>query len=106
LFPDVLIEVARESRAQSTYRWGPKATRCVIDFLADGERALPTALASMVSKYLRELSMLAFNGYWRRHLPELKPTAGYPGDSRRFKAEITPLQQSLGIDDRLLWRSR
>jgi hypothetical protein len=106
LFPDVLIEVAHESRGASTYRWGPKPTRCVIDFLAGGERAMPTALASMVSKYLRELSMLAFNDYWRRHLPELRPTAGYPSDSHRFRAEISVLQQSLGIEDRLLWRQR
>ncbi len=106
LFPDVLIEVAHESRGASTYRWGPKPTRCVIDFLAGGERALPTALASMVSKYLRELSMMAFNGYWRRHLPELRPTAGYPSDSHRFRTEIATVQQSLGIEDRVLWRDR
>jgi hypothetical protein len=74
--------------------------------MAGGERALPTALASMVSKYLRELSMHAFNAYWRRHLPDLRPTAGYPGDSRRFKTEIAGVQQELGIEDHLLWRER
>jgi ribonuclease HII len=106
LFPEVLVEVARESREVSTYRWGPPEVRCQAEFLAGGESALETALASMVSKYLRELSMWAFNDFWRRHLPELRPTAGYPGDSRRFKTEIAALQQSLGIEDRLLWRER
>ena len=106
LYPDVLIEVGRESREVSTYRWGAKPARCEIHFMAGGESALPTALASMVSKYLRELSMHAFNGYWRRHLPELRPTAGYPGDARRFKSEIAAVQQSLGIEDRVLWRER
>lgn len=106
LFPDVLIEVRGESRALSTYRWGPKETRCQVDFQAGGEEALPTALASMVSKYLRELSMRAFNDFWRGHLPQLRPTAGYPGDSRRFKNDIAAVQQSLGIEDRLLWRER
>ena len=43
---------------------------------------------------------------WTDRLPELRPTAGYPGDSRRFKAEIEPLQRELAIDDRALWRSR
>lgn len=106
LFPDVLIEVACESREASIYRWGPKEARCEAQFRAGGESALPTALASMVSKYLRELSMHAFNAYWRRYLPELRPTAGYPGDARRFKQEIAQVQQSLGIEDRLLWRER
>src|SRR5436309_2731151 len=34
------------------------------------------ALASMISKYLREVLMGEFNGFWRQHLPDLKPTAG------------------------------
>jgi ribonuclease HII len=106
LFPDVLIEVRGESRQVSTYRWGPKDARCQVEFRAGGEEALPTALASMVSKYLRELSMRAFNDFWRGHLPQLRATAGYPGDSRRFKQEIAAVQQSLGIEDRLLWRDR
>jgi ribonuclease HII len=106
LYPDVLIEVCGESRAVSTYRWGDKTARREVQFMAGGEAAMPTALASMVSKYLRELAMHAFNTYWLRHLPELKPTAGYPGDSRRFKLQIAQMQQSLGIEDRLLWRDR
>ena len=32
----------------------------------------------MASKYLRELAMRPFNEFWSRHVPELKPTAGYP----------------------------
>ncbi len=106
LFPDVLIEVRRESREVSTYRWGTSPARREIVFMAGGESALPTALASMVSKYVREVSMHCFNAYWRRHLPELRPTAGYPGDSRRFKSEIAAMQQSLGIADAVLWRDR
>ena len=36
----------------------------------------------------------------------LKPTAGYFGDSRRFKKEIDAVQKELGIEDRVLWRCR
>ena len=75
-------------------------------FQAKGESHLPTALASMASKYLRELAMQAFNGFWSEHVPDLRPTAGYPVDALRFKADIAAAQQALGISDRILWRSR
>ena len=75
-------------------------------FQVNGERFMPTALASMTAKYLRELSMRAFNDFWRAHIPDLKPTAGYYRDAWRFKKEIATKQQELGIDDRLIWRSR
>lgn len=105
-FPDVLIEVARESQAESIYRFGPTATRTEFRFRVGAEAVLHAALASMTSKYLRELCMMAFNDFWRRHVPDLRPTAGYPGDSRRFKSDIEVRQTELGIDDRILWRSR
>jgi len=105
-FPDRLVEVHRESAAESVYRWGPAQQRVEIRFCAGGEAFLPTALASMTAKYLRELSMRAFNDYWRRLMPELTPTAGYPVDAKRFKRQIDAVQTSLGIDDAVLWRSR
>ncbi len=106
MFPEYLVEVHRESAAESIYRWGPPRRRVEIRFVVKGERFLPAALASMTSKYLRELAMQAFNHYWRRHLPDLKPTAGYPTDARRFKADIHDTQQRLGIEDWILWRNR
>jgi hypothetical protein len=106
VFPDTWVEVCQESRNQSVYRWGAPARRVEARFTARGERFLPAALASMTSKYLRELAMRAFNAFWHQHLPGLQPTAGYPVDARRFRAEIGPIQQQLGIPDALLWRNR
>jgi hypothetical protein len=106
IFPEFLVEVRRESRDVSTYRWGPRAARVEFQFHAQGERMLPAALASMVSKYLRELAMRAFNAYWIREIPGLHPTAGYPVDARRFKNAIHDRQMALGIPDAELWRSR
>jgi hypothetical protein len=100
------VEIHGESRAQSVYRFGPQGRRVEICFRAGGEAILATALASMCSKYLRELAMRPFNHFWCRQVPKLRPTAGYPGDSRRFKAAITAAQAGLGIDDRTLWRER
>ena len=105
-FPDNLIEVVRESRTVSTYCWGPSSRRIKIQFKAKGESFLPTALASMVAKYLRELAMLAFNKFWCGHNPEIRPTAGYPLDAKRFRAEIETTRQRLEIQPQKLWRNR
>lgn len=105
-FPDYLVEIRGEGRSQSVYRWGPPQRRVEARFVARGETLLPSALASMVSKYLRELAMMAFNQFWRKHVPDLRPTAGYPADARRFKADIAACQTRLQIADRMLWRNR
>lgn len=105
-FPEYLVEVRRESRAQSVYRWGPPEQRTEIRFTAKGDSFLPAALASMAAKYLRELAMQAFNAYWAERLPALRPTAGYPADARRFKEEIAQVQAAEKISDATLWRNR
>ena len=105
-FPDQFIEIRGESRARSVYRFGPQERRVEIRFQTKGESHLPTALASMASKYLRELAMRALNDFWCRRVEGLRPTAGYPQDAKRFKAEIAAAQAELGIDDRVLWRMR
>jgi len=78
-----------------------------VTFTTKGDAlSLPVALASMLSKYVRELHMGLFNEFWREHLADLKPTAGYAVDARRFLREIAPLRRRLEIDDRRLVRQR
>ncbi|MEX0938348.1 MAG: hypothetical protein WDZ59_10860 [Pirellulales bacterium] len=105
-FPDTLVEVRKESRPVSIYRWGPQDCRVEVRFCAGGESFMPAALASMTSKYLRELAMQALNDFWCRELPTLRRTAGYPTDSYRFKRDIADCQRNLKIDDGILWRVR
>ena len=105
-FPDVLVENHGEGRQQSVYCFGPSPRRVRFCFQAKGESHLPTALASMASKYLRELAMHAFCGYWAQHVPGLRPTAGYPADAPRFKRDIESAQKVLGVEDRILWRKK
>jgi len=105
-FPDVLIEVRGEGRERSVYRFGPDDRRVEIRFQMKADSHLPAALASMASKYLRELAMRALNDFWRRSVDGLRPTAGYPQDAKRFKAQIAAVQAELGIEDRFLWRAR
>lgn len=103
-FPDALVEICGEGRDESVYRFGPAQRRVEIRFRAKGERCLAAALASMASKYLRELAMRAVNAFWCKRVPGLAPTAGYPADARRFKQAIARAQAELGIEDRLVWR--
>lgn len=105
-FPEWLVEVHGEARERSLYRFGPADRRLEFCFRTKAESCLPAALASMASKYLRELAMRAFNEYWRERVPDLQPTAGYPEDAKRFRTEIAKMQAKLRIDDRVLWRMR
>lgn len=99
---DRLVFRREESRNRSRYRVG-NADIC---FQMRGEAHLPVALASMVSKYVRELWMRLFNRFWQEHVPGLRATQGYPLDARRFKADIADAQARLGIADDVLWRER
>jgi hypothetical protein len=96
------IRSTGESRLGSRYAIGPVR----VWFEARAEQHFPVALASMVSKYLRELSMELFNAFWQARLPGLTSTAGYPVDARRFRKQIAETQLSLGISDDVLWRDR
>ncbi len=105
-FGDRLVRVYQEGRAESRYDVGTPDRPIQLCFRARGEAFLPSALASMAAKYLRELSMAAFNSFWQHHVPNLKPTAGYPVDARRFRAQIAAVQSKLSISERQLWRTR
>jgi hypothetical protein len=105
-FPEWLVEVRGEGTQRSVYRFGPPERRIEACFRTKAESCLPAALASMASKYLRELAMRALNDYWRRRVPGLRPTAGYPQDAKRFRLDIAETQVKLNINDRVLWRMR
>lgn len=105
-FPEHWVRSVHESRTVSRYEWGADDERIDVVFRTKGEEFLPTALASMTAKYLRELSMRAFNEFWCARVPNLRPTAGYYGDSSRFRREVTAMQGELGIEDRVMWRER
>ena len=105
-FPDYVIEIRGEGRDRSQYQFGPPDRRVEFRFEAQAECYVPTALASMASKYLRELAMRAWNDFWCARIDGLEPTAGYPPDGRRFKEAIAAAQEELGIDDCVIWRTK
>ncbi len=106
VWPESWINVLHEGRAESAYRLNIAGGDAEFRFVVGGESHLPSALASMTAKYLRELAMRAFNAFWKQHVPNLRPTAGYPVDARRFKDDIAAAQQKLNIADDILWRCR
>ncbi|MEZ5940914.1 MAG: hypothetical protein R3C18_05955 [Planctomycetaceae bacterium] len=106
-----LLTTAYGGHSLDTLEEGLELSRYTLDgnevrFQVGGEAHLPVAAASIISKYVRELSMEAFNRFWKRHLPELKPTKGYPNDAKRFREETAETRKSLDIADSDFWRAR
>jgi len=101
------FKVLGETETLSAYRLSDGFRTVELRFIVSAEQAqLPVALASMLSKYLRELFMELFNRFWAGHVPDLVPTAGYYADGRRFYADIAPAVRRLGVAESLLYRCR
>jgi hypothetical protein len=106
-FPDALVLAAEEGSRRSTYRVCDPSQPVEITFEPRADyNHFAVALASMVSKYLRELLMLEFNSFWASKVPGIEPTAGYPGDSRRFWDAIRAAAMQLGLAEDALWRRK
>ena len=103
---DQTVCIGAETKQCSDYSFSEHQRDVVVRFQAGGESNMPTALASMVSKYVREVFMKAWNQFWIDQIPDLKPTKGYPVDAKRFKLEINELQTRLKIADIDIWRQK
>ncbi|MCR9199862.1 MAG: hypothetical protein NXI04_14600 [Planctomycetaceae bacterium] len=101
-FDGALVFRGTESGPRSEYRLG----NMEFCFRTKAEELLPVAVSSMVAKYTREVVMQQFNAFWQSHVPELKPTKGYPVDAARFWEDIADVCQKLGVDKTDIWRCR
>jgi ribonuclease HII len=102
-----MIAAGDESAEHSTYSVVGLQRECRFTFEPRADsRHFCVAAASMISKYLREMLMHEFNRFWRSHVPDLKPTAGYPGDAARFLEDIKPAMHRMGIAESALWRRK
>lgn len=103
-FPGESVAVEMETPALSRYRVGSRIT---ISFQVEGDQhSFPVALASMLSKYWRELLMGQFNVWFAKEQPGVTPTAGYPLDATRFWSEVEPTRQRLDLLNDDWWRER
>ncbi len=106
-FPDGFVWAEEEGPQRSIYRVVGLDRAVRIMFMPKADVLhFTVALASMISKYVRELLMREFNRFWQTHVPGLKATAGYPLDAGRYFDAIRPAMAKLGIAERLVWRSR
>ena len=104
-WPDDKIQILGVTPRISRYRIESPKGLLTISFEAESELAhLPVALASMTAKLVRELQMARLNRFFAARLPELKPTAGYVQDGRRFMQEIDHLVESMALDQSRLVR--
>ena len=67
---------------------------------------LSVAWASVAAKLTRELFMCCFNDWFAARCPDLRPTAGYYQDGKRFLDDVGPFLRRAAIDRRLLVRER
>lgn len=106
-FPEAWIDRGPERPESSRYtiRYGPRRMELTLVPKADRTDGL-VALASIVSKAVRELWMDGFNGYWCARVPGLRPTAGYPVDARRFRRAIEAAAAAEGCDPSRWWRTK
>ena len=106
-YPGASLKILDEQDQYSGYRLSVDGRALEVHFMVDGEdRHLPVALASMTSKYVRELFMRLENEYWAAHMPGLRPTAGYYSDGKRFLADIAEATTRLNTPMELLVRQR
>ncbi len=106
-FEGAHIKILQESPDRSVYHLRDGDRQAEIRFCTNAERqSLPVALASMTSKYIRELFMELLNNWWAQRVENLKPTAGYYVDGRRFIKDIRPVARQENIDENLLIRCR
>lgn len=97
-WPEAHIAILDEDERVSRYRLDLPAGRMTITFVTEAEQVhLPVALASMTAKYVRELLMIRLNRYFCAQMPELKPTAGYYKDGRRFIEDVETLITRLNV---------
>lgn len=106
-FPDAWTVPLEEGMENSVYEVQGLDRPVRISFRPRADAGhFEVALASMISKYVREALMAEFNAFWKEHIPDLEPTAGYPGDSERFFKAIRPALTRLNIAEEIVWRKR
>jgi len=88
-FPEASIETMVESARASRYVVSEGERRLTAHFEVSGDsRHLPTALASMTAKLVRETAMARFNEHWMRECPEIGWTAGYGRHALDWLAQL------------------
>ena len=107
MFPDMELKIIRESQTISSYEMTNGGKQMRLHFVVGADmNYLPVSIASMVSKYLRELLIGSMNRYFINFHPDLRPTAGYWKDGLRFIEDLKTHLPQVQIDANQLIRCR
>jgi len=106
MFPEAALSVIRQDETISSYELTDNGKIMRIHFCVKADtKYLPVCLASMASKYLREVLMESQNRFFCKMCRGLKPTAGYWQDGQRFIQDLQRLAPDLSIDPKKLIRT-
>ena len=107
MFPDMELKILKEGPASSSYELKDNGRQMRLHFVVGADqRFFPVSLASMVSKYLRELLVDNMNRYFTGFNPDLRPTAGYWKDGLRFIEDLKKNVPHVTFDSNQLIRCR
>ena len=106
-FEGMSLRIISEDTNSSSYELFDGKRYIYISFSVGADDAyMPVALASMVSKYLREMLMGCINSYFMSLVPAIRPTAGYWKDGQRFIKQLKENLTEADFDSDKLIRSR
>ncbi len=107
MFPDMQLKILKETPAVSSYELLRDGKQMRLHFAVGADdRFLPVALASMLSKFLRQLLIENINRYFTGFHTGLKPTAGYWKDGLRFIEDLKQNVPHVAYDSNQLIRCR
>ena len=107
MFPDMQLKILKETPAASSYELLRDGKQMRLHFAVGADdRFLAVALASMLSKFLRQLLIENINRYFTGFHTELKPTAGYWKDGLRFIEDLKQNIPHVAYDSNQLIRCR
>ncbi len=107
VFPFAIVSRAVSPAGESRYRVRLPDRMLHVRFVTKGDRvSLAVGWASMAAKLTRDLFMQRLNAWFCDRLPDVRPTAGYTTDGRRFLSEVEPVLDDEAIERSWLVRSR
>jgi ribonuclease HII len=107
MFDGMELHILQEKPSSSSYELIGSGKKMRIHFVVKADtRFMPVSLASMFSKYVRELLIDNINAYFRGFSEELKPTAGYWKDGLRFINDLKEMLPHVEYDSNQLIRNR
>lgn len=106
-FPFSQIQILEENKDRACYRIQTASRLMVLRVRPRAEdTSLPVAVGSCLAKYARESVMEAFNRWFSSFQADLKPTAGYVTDARRWLQDAGPALAKAKIPSEQLVRTR